>query len=118
MVVAATHHCGGDLDGAQVLTKLGVVIVPAALALMLTALACPRRGLSEQSRRAPRRCGGILAFVITQFAEGIPQLADQVTRSIDTTRRWLINGPLHLRPDQINHFGDTAIQTIGDHSRN
>lgn len=113
----------------NVLTKLGVVIVPAALALMLTALLVPA-GDFLSSHGAPRGgavafvlicglavVGGILAFVITQFADGIPQLADQVTRSIDTTRRWLINGPLHLRPDQINHFGDTAIQTIRDHQQ-
>jgi putative heme transporter len=113
----------------NVLTKLGVVIVPAALALMLTALLVPAVDFLS-SHGAPRGgavalvlicglavVGGILAFVITQFADGIPQLADQVTRSIDTSRRWLINGPLHLRPDQINHFGDTAIQTIRDHQQ-
>jgi putative heme transporter len=61
--------------------------------------------------------GGILAFVITQFADGLPQLVDQVTRSIDSTRHWLIDGPLHLWPDQINHFGDAAISTIRDHQQ-
>ena len=113
----------------QFLMRLGVVIVPAALALMLTALLVP--AVDFLSRRgAPRGgavalvlicglalVGSILAFVITQFADGLPDLADQVTRSIDSARHWLISGPLHLRPDQINHFGDTAIQTIRDHQQ-
>jgi len=105
----------------KVLTRLGVVIVPVALALMLTALLVPAVDFLDR-RGAPRggavalvlicglaAVGGILAFVVTQFADGLPQLVDQVTQSIDSTRRWLINGPLHLRPDQINQFADTAI---------
>ena len=113
----------------QFLMRLGVVIVPAALALMLTALLVPAVDFLNR-RGAPRGgavalvlicglalVGSILAFVITQFADGLPDLADQVTRSIDSARQWLIRGPLHLRPDQINHFGDTAIQTIRDHQQ-
>src|SRR6478672_3686027 len=111
------------------LTTLGVVMVPVALALMLTALLVPAVDFLDR-RGAPRGgavalvliCGlaaggGILAFVVTQFADGLPLLVDQVTQSIDSTRRWLINGPLHLRPDQINHFGDTAIQTLRSHQQ-
>ena len=113
----------------QFLMRLGVVIVPAALALMLSALLVPAVDFLNR-RGAPRGgavalvlicglalVGSILAFVITQFADGLPDLADQVTRSIDSARQWLISGPLHLRPDQINHFGDTAIQTIRDHQQ-
>jgi putative heme transporter len=113
----------------QFMMRLGVVIVPAALALMLTALLVPAVDFLDR-RGAPRGgavalvlicglalVGAILAFVITQFADGLPDLADQVTRSIDSARHWLISGPLHLRPDQINHFGDTAIQTIQDHQQ-
>jgi predicted PurR-regulated permease PerM len=113
----------------NVLSQLGVVIVPVALAMMLTALLVPAVDFLDR-RGAPRggavalvlicglaAVGGILAFVITQFADGLPQLVNQVTQSIDSTRLWLINGPLHLRPDQINHFGDTAIQTLRDHQQ-
>ncbi len=111
------------------LTRLGLVIVPVALALMLTALLVPAVDFLDR-RGAPRggavalvlicglaAVGGILAFVITQFADGLPQLTDQVSQSIDSTRRWLIDGPLHLRPDQINRFGDTAIQTLRSHQQ-
>ena len=86
----------------QFLMRLGVVIVPAALALMLTALLVPAVDFLNR-RGAPRGgavalvlicglalVGSILAFVITQFADGLPDLADQVTRSIDSARHWLI----------------------------
>jgi predicted PurR-regulated permease PerM len=113
----------------NVLTRLGLVLVPVALGLMLTALLVPAVDFLAL-HGAPRggavglvlicglaAVGGVLAFVITQFADGLPQLVDQVTRSIDSIRDWLIDGPLHLRPDQINHFGDTAISTIRDHQQ-
>jgi predicted PurR-regulated permease PerM len=35
-----------------------------------------------------------------------------VTRSIETTRRWLIEGPLHLRNEQITSAGNAAIQAL------
>jgi predicted PurR-regulated permease PerM len=113
----------------NVLTTLGLVLVPVALGLLLTALLVPAVDFLAL-HGAPRggavglvlicglaAVGGVLAFVITQFADGLPQLVDQVTRSIDSIRHWLIDGPLHLRPDQINHFGDTAISTIRDHQQ-
>jgi predicted PurR-regulated permease PerM len=113
----------------NILTKVGVVVVPVALALMLTALLVPAVDLLDR-RGAPRgiavtlvligglaAVGGILAFVVTQFVDGLPQLTAQITRSIDGAQRWLINGPLHLRPEQINHFGDAAAQTIRDHQQ-
>jgi predicted PurR-regulated permease PerM len=82
----------------EVLRRLGVVVVPVALALMLAALLVPVVDFLDM-RGAPRggavalvvigglaAIGGVLAFVITQFADGIPGLVDQVTHSIDTTR--------------------------------
>ncbi|GAC1410398.1 MAG: AI-2E family transporter [Mycobacterium sp.] len=109
------------------LQTLALVVVPVALALMLTALLVPAVDFLDR-RGAPRGgavalvvicglavVGAVLAFVITQFADGVPQLIDQVTRSIDGAQHWLIHGPLHLRPDQINHFGDAAIQTLRGH---
>jgi predicted PurR-regulated permease PerM len=58
---------------------------------------------------------GILAFVISQFVEGLPGLVEQVTNSIDTLRNWLIDGPAHLSRDQINRAGDSVIQSLNEH---
>lgn len=56
----------------------------------------------------------MLSFVVSQFIEGTPGLVDQVTRSIDGLRRWLIDGPLGLSREQIDNAGNSAIQALRD----
>jgi putative heme transporter len=107
-----------------VVGKLEVIVVPVLLALMVSALLVPAVDWIDQ-RGLPRGAavalvlllgfaifGGILTFVIIQFVDGLPDLTDQVTRSIDTTRKWLIEGPLHLRGEQISSAGNAAIQAL------
>ncbi|GBG38011.1 AI-2E family transporter [Mycobacterium montefiorense] len=107
-----------------VVAKLEIIVVPVLLALMISALLVPvvdwldRRGLPRGGAVALvllggfALLGGILTFVITQFVVGLPDLTEQVTRSIDTTRRWLIEGPAHLRSEQITNAGNAAIQAL------
>jgi predicted PurR-regulated permease PerM len=107
-----------------VVKKLEVIVVPVLLALMISALLVPavdwidKRGLPRGAAVALVLLGGfaifggILAFVIVQFVYGLPDLTDQVTRSIESTRRWLIEGPLHLRGEQISNAGNAAIQAL------
>ena len=104
--------------------KLEVIVVPVLLALVISALLVP--AVDWLDRRGLRRgaavtvvllggfaiLGGILAFVIVQFIYGLPDLTEQVTRSIESTRRWLIEGPLHLRGEQIDNAGNAAIQAL------
>src|SRR6195952_3628042 len=111
----------------EVCRRFGVVVVPVALALMLTAMALP--AVDFLDRYGAARGGavafvvvlgmcavvGIMGFVVSQFVDGLPRLVDQVTHSIDTLRNWLINGPIQLSRDQINHTGDTVIKSINDH---
>ena len=56
--------------------------------------------------------GGILTFVVSQFVVGVPDLVNQVERSIDSAKKWLIEGPLHLSRQQIDHGGNSAIQAL------
>jgi predicted PurR-regulated permease PerM len=56
--------------------------------------------------------GGLLAFVITQFIVGLPDLVKQIEHSIDSSRRWLMEGPAHLRSEQIENAGNAAIQAL------
>ena len=56
--------------------------------------------------------GGILTFVVSQFVIGVPDLVKEVTRSIDSAKRWLIEGPLHLSRQQIDNAGNSAIQAL------
>ncbi|MGA9679982.1 MAG: AI-2E family transporter [Mycobacterium sp.] len=107
-----------------VVEKLEIIVVPVLLALMISALLVPavdwldRRGLPRGGAVTLvllggfAVLGGILAFVITQFVYGLPDLTKQVERSIDSTRRWLIEGPAHLRGEQIDNAGNAAIQAL------
>jgi putative heme transporter len=104
--------------------RLEVIVVPVALATMLAALLLPAVDFLNR-RGAPRGgavalmllsgfaiVGGILAFVVSQFIEGAPALVEQVSRSIDGVRDWLIDGPLHLSREQIDRSGDAAIEAL------
>ncbi|MBO0678511.1 AI-2E family transporter [Mycolicibacterium sp. S2-37] len=106
--------------------QLEVIIVPVALATLLAALLMPAVDFLDR-RGAPRGgavalillsglaiVGGLLAFVVSQFIEGTPALVEQVTRSIDGVRRWLIDGPLGLSRDQIDNAGNSAIEAVRD----
>lgn len=106
------------------LKKLEVIVVPVLVALLLSALLVPavdwldRRGLPRGGAVALVLLGGfgilggIMAFVVIQFIDGLPGLTDQVSRSIDSTRRWLIEGPLHMRSEQIQNAGNSAIEAL------
>src|SRR5271168_2582279 len=104
--------------------KLEIIVVPVLLALMLSALLVPavdwldRRGLPRGGAVAVvllsgfAILGGILTFVITQFIVGLPDLVEQVTHSIESTKRWLTKGPAHLRGEQLNNAGNAAVQAL------
>jgi predicted PurR-regulated permease PerM len=107
-----------------VITRLEVIVVPVALALMLTALMIPAVDFLDR-RGAPRGgavalvlltgvaiVGGMLTFVVSQFVTGLPGLVEQVTQSIESTRTWLIEGPAHLSKDQITNAGNSAIEAL------
>jgi predicted PurR-regulated permease PerM len=104
--------------------KLLVLVVPVALATMLTALLLPLVDWLDR-RGAPRGgavalvilgsfaiLGGLLTFVVSQFVSGLPQLVSEVTRSIDSMRTWLVEGPAHLSREQIDNAGNSAIEAI------
>jgi len=109
-----------------VIAQLKVIVVPVALAVILTALLLP--AVDWLDRRGAPRGGavalvlltgfavfsGIMSFVVSQFISGLPSLTEQVTRSIDNATRWLIDGPVHLSTEQIDRAGDAAIKALRD----
>jgi putative heme transporter len=107
-----------------VIKRLEIIVVPLLVALMMSALLVQAVDWLDR-RGAPRGgavalvlfgafaiLGGILAFVISQFIVGLPDLVKQVTHSIDSTRAWLIDGPLHLSRQQIDNAGNAAIDAL------
>ncbi|TPG25626.1 AI-2E family transporter [Mycolicibacterium hodleri] len=111
----------------QVFVLFGLVIVPVALALIITALLLPAVDYLDRLGAARGGAvafvlvlslavfGGLLAFVVNQFIEGAPLLVEQVTRSIEGTRDWLINGPTRLSADQINRAVDSFTEALRTH---
>ncbi|MGD9621667.1 MAG: AI-2E family transporter [Mycolicibacterium sp.] len=104
--------------------RLEILFVPVALATILAALLMPVVDFLDR-RGAPRGgavalvlltgfglFGGLLAFVITQFVEGAPDLVSQMTTSIEGFGRWLTEGPLDVSPQQINQARDAVIEAL------
>ncbi len=99
-----------------VVSRLFVVVIPVAIALLLSALLAP--AVERLGRwRIPRALstvvvligglavvGGVLTFVINAFIAGFPDLQHQVVLSLNQIRDWLAHGPLHLRGDQIDGY--------------
>jgi putative heme transporter len=107
-----------------VVKRLEVLVVPVALATMLAALLLPAVDFLHR-RGAPRGgavalmllsgfavVGGILTFVISQFIEGVPGLADQVSASIEGVGNWLAGPPLNISDQQIQQIRDAAIEAL------
>ena len=92
---------------------LRVVVVPVAVALLLTALLGPVVNWMSQ-RRVPRAIatlvvvlsglalvGGLLAFVIQAFVAGYSDLRAQVVGSFQQIRNWLQEAPFGLTADNV-----------------
>jgi predicted PurR-regulated permease PerM len=110
---------------AWILGYLAIVVIPVAIALLLSALLAPAVARLV-AWRVPRGLatalvligglavvGGVLTFVITKFSNGVPALATQVTRSIRQISHWLETGPLHLTQQQLNDVVDKLTTALG-----
>ncbi len=104
--------------------RLEVIFVPVALATMVAALLLPAVDFIDR-RGVPRGVavalmllsgfavvGGILTFVVSQFVEGVPALAEQVGHSIEGVGNWLANGPLHVGNEQIQQARESALEAL------
>jgi predicted PurR-regulated permease PerM len=109
-----------------VIKRLELIVVPVALATMVAALLVPAvdfldrvgvpRGLAVALMLLSGFAvvGGILTFVVSQFIEGVPALAEQVGHSIEGLGNWLSSGPLHVGGDQIKQARETALEALRD----
>ena len=106
------------------INQLSVVVIPVAIALLLSALLAPIVSWLHQ-RKVPRALattvvlvgglavvGGILTLVVNTFIAGFPDLQQQVLRSLYGLKQWLAEGPLHLRGDQIEGYVHQARQWL------
>jgi predicted PurR-regulated permease PerM len=108
--------------------RLSVVVIPVSIALLVSALLAPAVGHLVKVK-VPRGLataivliggiavlGGLLAFVIIQFTDGLPQLQKQLNNSLSQVRDWLVND-LHLRQEQIQQFIDNSISFLQNNQK-
>ena len=103
---------------------ISIVVVPLAIALLLSALLSPAVGWLFRLR-LPRSLatflvmicglaavGGTLTLVINQFVAGVPQLTSNASDGIRQIQQWARTGPLHLSDAQVNQAIDSGQNWI------
>lgn len=103
-----------------VLARLHSVVIPVAIALLLSALLYPavawlrRRGVHRSLATAIVLLGGVLlvagtlTLVITEFVNNYSTLADQTSNGLAKIQNWLKGGLFHLSDAQIRSAIDAA----------
>ncbi|MFD9939967.1 AI-2E family transporter [Nonomuraea sp. NPDC059023] len=101
---------------AQVIARLSFVALPVAIALLLAALLYPLtrffRGVGLRPIYATwltmlvalAILGGTGWLVGTRASEEFPQLAKQITATINNVRDWMLVGPLHLSEAELSKW--------------
>ncbi|MGW1682129.1 AI-2E family transporter [Saccharopolyspora sp. NPDC002376] len=99
-----------------VLKQIYVVVIPVAIAMLMTALLAP--AVSRLTRHGVPRAlstalvmitglavvGGVLTFVINAFIAGFPDLQQQVIASLTALKTQLAQSPLHINDAQIDNY--------------
>ncbi|MGH3980741.1 MAG: AI-2E family transporter [Pseudonocardiaceae bacterium] len=108
------------------LITLRLVVIPVAVALLLTALLVPVVDWLTR-HRVPRGLatlvvvvaglsliGGLLTFVIQAFVAGLPALQTQVADSVQQIRVWLLNPPFGLPPVNLQSLIDSLSRSVAN----
>ncbi|MFI8568726.1 AI-2E family transporter [Rhodococcus sp. NPDC078407] len=116
----------GFVTFAYAVAQLSTVVIPLGLALLASAMLVPVVDWMQR-RGVPRALAvvvviiasigvvaGIMTFIVEQFIEGLPQVGDQFTQSINDVEDWLSSGPLHISEDQIRQATDNVVKVIQD----
>jgi predicted PurR-regulated permease PerM len=107
-----------------IIGKIRIVIIPLAIALLLSALLAPAVGWLLKAR-FPRSLAtgvvlvgglaavvGTLTLVVNEFIAGVPELSAKSSQGVRQIQNWLKTGPLHVSDSQINHYIDEAQNWI------
>ncbi|MEV4603681.1 AI-2E family transporter [Amycolatopsis sp. NPDC049253] len=109
-----------------VAVKLAAVLVPVAVALLLAGLLAPTVSWLAR-KKVPRGLaaalvlvgglavvGGVVTFVVITVTAGMPELINQVVRTVDELRTWLRTGPLHVSQGQIDSMLAQLTTTLSE----
>lgn len=109
-----------------VLGALSEVVIPVGVSILLAALLTPfvtwiqHHGVPRGPATAIALVAGIaavsgvLTFVVRAFINGLPDLTDQVSASVDQVQRYLVKGPLGLQQSQIDNAFRSITKTLGN----
>ncbi|MFU8875226.1 AI-2E family transporter [Micromonospora sp. SL4-19] len=113
----------------RIVGTIRIVIIPLAIALLLSALLAPAVGWLLRAR-FPRSLAtgvvlvgglatviGTLTLVVNEFIQGVPELSEKSSQGVRQIQNWLKTGPLHVSDNQLNHYIDEAQTWITGNSR-
>ncbi|MEU2612431.1 AI-2E family transporter [Micromonospora sp. NPDC007271] len=113
----------------KIVGTIRIVIIPLAIALLLSALLAPAVGWLLRVR-FPRSLAtgvvlvgglaavvGTLTLVVNEFIRGVPELSEKSSQGVRQIQDWLKTGPLHVSDSQINHYIDEAQTWITGNSK-
>ncbi|MFI5493235.1 AI-2E family transporter [Actinoplanes sp. NPDC051859] len=107
---------------------ISIVVIPLAIALLLSALLAPAVSWLLKLRLPPSLatflvliCGigavaGTLTLVVNQFVDGLPQLTENASAGIGQIQDWAQTGPLHLNENQVDQAIESGRVWINAHT--
>ncbi|BCY15221.1 AI-2E family transporter [Actinoplanes sp. L3-i22] len=114
--------------GLRFIGLVSVVVIPLAIALLLTALLGPAVGWLLKLH-LPRSLAtflvligglgavaGTLTLVVNQFIDGVPQLTEKASAGVRQIQDWARTGPLHLSDHQVDQAIDSAQNWVNDNT--
>lgn len=110
----------------RIVGQIRIVIIPLAIALLLSALLAPAVGWLLRAR-FPRSLAtavvlvgglaaviGTLTRVVNEFIQGVPELSEKASQGVRQIQNWLINGPLDLDDKQLATYVDEAEEWVNE----
>ncbi|MFE6921364.1 AI-2E family transporter [Nocardia sp. NPDC057663] len=103
-----------------VTARLWVVLLPVALAAVVTTILWPPTRWLTQHRLPPALAAsitlvgflallsGVIALIVPSVADQAPELADKATAGVNQVRDWIQGPPLRIRDEQL----DSAVEAI------
>ena len=107
---------------------ISVVVIPLAIALLLSALLAPAVGLVRRLKLPPSLATflvlvlglaavvGTLTLVVNQFIDGLPDLTKNATEGVRQIQNWAQTGPLHLSTEEVNSAIDSVQNWVNENT--
>ncbi|MEO3742830.1 AI-2E family transporter [Plantactinospora sp. B5E13] len=113
----------------KVIGTIRIVIIPLAIALLLSALLAPAVGWLLRAR-FPRSLAtavvlvaglaavvGTLTLVVNEFVRGVPDLSRKTTDGIRQIQDWLRTGPLHMSDRQLDSYIEQGERWLNENTQ-